>query len=93
MSYPNIWKNIYGDIMDKLKVLSLFSGCGGFDMGVRGGFKFMGHYFNRNPFEITFANDIHPPACDTYDENGFCETCPIRSKTINTATGVLVGFY
>lgn len=55
--------------MGELTVLSLFSGCGGLDLGMRGGFKFLGDYFHRTPFRTIFANDIHPPACDTYDKN------------------------
>mgnify|MGYP001592509687 CR=1 FL=1 len=53
----------------KFKVVSLFSGCGGLDLGMVGGFDFLGRKFSRNPFEIVFANDIHEPACDTYDHN------------------------
>ena len=53
----------------KLKVISLFSGCGGMDLGFRGGFSVFGRNFDRNPFEIVFANDIVKKACDTYTYN------------------------
>ncbi len=41
-----------------LKVISLFSGCGGFDFGV----KLAGH-------KIIWANDIYPPAAKSYIAN------------------------
>ena len=36
----------------KLKVISLFSGCGGMDLGFRGGFSVFGRNFDRNPFAV-----------------------------------------
>ncbi len=54
----------------KLKVVSLFSGCGGLDLGIQGGFSlFAGENkkdFEKNPFEIIWANDFYKPACDSY---------------------------
>ncbi len=43
----------------KLDTVSLFSGCGGLDLG----FLISGH------FNIKFASDINPAAADTYSEN------------------------
>ena len=51
------------------KVVSLFSGCGGMDLGFLGGFAFGGEFYERLPFEIAWANDIDDLACDTYAEN------------------------
>ena len=51
------------------KVISLFSGCGGMDLGFRGDFKVFGKYYEKNPYEIVFANDIVQKACDTYKHN------------------------
>ena len=51
------------------KVVSLFSGCGGMDLGFLGGFAFGGGFYDRLPFEIAWANDIDDLACDTYAEN------------------------
>ena len=59
----------------KLKVISLFSGCGGMDLGFRGGFSVFGRNFDRNPFEIVFANDIVKKACDTYTYNFHSKPC------------------
>lgn len=51
------------------RVVSLFSGCGGMDLGFLGGFEFGGRRFDRLPFEIVWANDLDPLACRTYAEN------------------------
>lgn len=50
-------------------VVSLFSGCGGLDMGFMGGFEFLGQVYDRLPFRIVWANDIKAPACKTYEAN------------------------
>ena len=44
--------------MEKLKVASLFCGCGGTDVGLVGGFDFLGKHYNSNDMEIVYANDI-----------------------------------
>ncbi len=51
------------------KVLSLFSGCGGLDLGFRGGFNFLGKEYNKNNFDIIWSNDIDKNACITYSKN------------------------
>ena len=35
-----------------LKVVSLFAGCGGMDLGFRGGFEFLGKKYPKNKFDI-----------------------------------------
>lgn len=55
--------------MNAVKVVSLFSGCGGFDLGVEGGFQFLGRTYPRHNTEIVYANDIAEKACDIYDVN------------------------
>lgn len=52
-----------------LKTVSLFSGCGGLDLGVTGGFDFMGRSYPKNEFEIIFANDFDKDALSTYSAN------------------------
>lgn len=52
-----------------LKVISLFSGCGGMDLGFTGGFKFLGKKYSKLPFEIIWANDFNAAACTTYKKN------------------------
>ena len=51
------------------RIVSMFSGCGGMDLGFKGGFRFAGSRYPRHPFEIVWANDISVPACNTYRLN------------------------
>ena len=58
-------------------VVSLFSGCGGMDLGFSGGFNYLDTYYDGHQrhfgkkcdtaFKIIFANDILPEACQTYE--------------------------
>lgn len=50
----------------KWTVASLFSGCGGLDLGFVGGFNFLGTLYPEQPFEIVWANEINAEACKTY---------------------------
>lgn len=54
---------------EKFKVISLFSGCGGMDLGFKGGFEFLGTTYPENSFEIIWANDLNKAACRTYQLN------------------------
>ena len=51
------------------RVVSLFSGCGGMDLGFMGGFRFASQSYPRHPFTVVWANDISEPACATYRLN------------------------
>ena len=55
--------------MEKLKVASLFCGCGGTDVGLLGDFEFLGNHYASNDFEIVYANDIDDNACNIFKEN------------------------
>lgn len=55
--------------MEKLKVASLFCGCGGTDVGLLGDFDFLGEYYPSNNMEIVYANDIDDNACNIFKEN------------------------
>ncbi len=55
--------------MGKLKVASLFCGCGGTDVGLLGGFNFLGKEYSSNNTEIVYANDIDPNACAIFENN------------------------
>ena len=55
--------------MEKLKVASLFCGCGGTDVGILGDFEFLGKYYSSNNTEIVYANDIEKTACDIFEKN------------------------
>ena len=50
----------------KFIVVSLFSGCGGLDLGFKGGFKVLGRTYRPKDFEIVWANDFDENACLTY---------------------------
>ena len=54
---------------EPIKVVSLFSGCGGMDLGFVGGFEFLGKQFPKTDFEIVWANEIDKDACETYRKN------------------------
>ena len=53
----------------KYSIVSLFSGCGGLDLGFKGGFDFLGRHYDNHPFEIIWANEINAAACRTYAAN------------------------
>ena len=55
-------KNIY-------KIASLFSGCGGLDLGFIGGFDYLGRHFSRNSVNVVFANDFDSDATTWYNSN------------------------
>ncbi|MCY4151538.1 MAG: DNA (cytosine-5-)-methyltransferase [Aestuariivita sp.] len=50
-------------------VVSLFSGCGGMDLGFLGEFRFLGKTYAPLGNRIVFANDISDAACQTYRQN------------------------
>lgn len=50
-------------------VVSLFSGCGGMDLGFRGGFAFLGKRYAKQPFKVIWANELNQAACRTYERN------------------------
>lgn len=54
---------------EKYSVLSMFSGCGGMDLGFKGGFEIFGRRYKSLPFEIIWANDFDGEACKTYQRN------------------------
>ena len=55
--------------VDTYQIVSLFSGCGGMDLGFLGGFPFGGKFYDRLPFDVVWANDLDDRACDTYALN------------------------
>lgn len=55
--------------MEKLRVASLFCGCGGTDVGLLGDFEFLGKHYASNSMQIVYANDIDDNACNIFKEN------------------------
>ncbi|MDR3566611.1 MAG: DNA cytosine methyltransferase [Syntrophobacteraceae bacterium] len=53
----------------EFSVVSMFSGCGGMDLGFIGGFEVFGRYYGKLPFRIIWANEHNPKACATYRRN------------------------
>lgn len=51
------------------KVASLFCGCGGSDLGLLGGFEYLGKYYKELDFDIVYAVDFDKYAVDTYNRN------------------------
>lgn len=70
--------------MKKLKVVSLFSGCGGLDLG-----------FKQSGYEIIWANDILKDACETYrfniGDHIFCEDITKIDKTLIPNADIVIG--
>ncbi len=53
----------------RLKVASLFCGCGGSDLGMIGGFTYLGKDYERLAFDIVYAADFDSKAVETYNVN------------------------
>ncbi len=69
-------QHAFGFVRDRAKssaerhrVVSMFSGCGGMDLGFLGGFEVFGRSYERLPFEIVWANEHNEAACKTYRRN------------------------
>lgn len=55
--------------MERLRAASLFCGCGGTDVGMRGGFSYLQHFYEDNGIDIVYANDIDKNACNIFEKN------------------------
>jgi len=53
----------------RLKIVSLFSGCGGMDLGIEGGFSFLGKNYKKLNTEIVYATDFDERMCQIYNAN------------------------
>lgn len=81
----------------KYRVISLFSGAGGMDLGFEGGFNFLGKYYQKNNFKIVYAVDIESHAVKTYNSNlePVCrigDVTKIDPKSLPDAEVVIGGF-
>jgi len=63
--------------MGKLKVVSLFCGCGGMDLGMEGGFNFLGNEYEELPFTVSYAADNDAYATTIYNNN-FSSSCQVK---------------
>lgn len=62
--------------MEKIKTISLFCGCGGMDLGLIGGFMYLGNQYHSNPFSIEFAIDFDKYCTKIYNQN-FSKQCVV----------------
>jgi DNA (cytosine-5)-methyltransferase 1 len=70
----------------KLKVASFFCGCGGMDLGIQGGFRFLDKEYNKLSYEVVYAVDNDPYATAIYNSNfkHQCETKDVRDINLKT---------
>ena len=59
----------YREQQARYSVVSMFSGCGGMDLGFMGGFRIFGKRYPNLPFEVVWANDLNEAACRSYKRN------------------------
>lgn len=76
--------------LNKIRIASLFSGCGGLDLGFLGGFTFEGKKYKKHNTIIVFANDIDADAVTCYNSNHLlskkgndCRLADIRDVNAN----------
>ncbi|MFC1788630.1 DNA cytosine methyltransferase [Thermodesulfobacteriota bacterium] len=78
-----------------MKVISLFCGCGGFDLGIMGAFSYLGKHYKKTGHKIIFANDFDKNACSTNEANlgshVLCED--IRKVEEFPAADMVIGGY
>ena len=63
--------------MARLKVASLFCGCGGMDLGITGGFSFLDTDYPRSAFDIVYAVDNDEYCTKIYNAN-FDHKCMVK---------------
>ena len=81
--------------MKKLKVASMFCGCGGVDLGILGGFEYLGKRYAKLPYEIVYALDNDEYCTKIYNDN-FKHKCVVQDiKSLDIASlpdfDVLIG--
>lgn len=80
--------------MNKIKTISLFCGCGGADLGLIGGFNYLGKKYKKLPYEIVHASDIDSKAIKTYSNNFIHKADIIDIKDLsfeNTNADLVIG--
>ena len=61
----------------KYRIASLFSGCGGMDLGSEGGFTYLGKKYKRLSTQTVYAMDFDAPIVDIYNAN-FPHKCEVQ---------------
>lgn len=81
----------------RFKVLSLFSGCGGSDLGLLGGFVYLGKSYSALPFDIVTAIDCDAKAIATYNANFplangvVCRVEDVKASEIEDPIDLIIG--
>ena len=80
-----------------MKVASLFCGCGGSDLGILGGFSYLGKNYKKLDFDIVYSIDFDKKAVETYNENfehkAICgDVCEADFSTIGDIDILVGGF-
>jgi DNA (cytosine-5)-methyltransferase 1 len=60
--------------MERITAVSAFSGIGGMDLGLKGGFTFLDRKYARRSVDIVYSIDNYREACNIYEAN-FNERC------------------
>lgn len=55
--------------MENHRLVSFFCGCGGLDLGFKGGFDYKGEHYKKLPFDILQAYDVDRKCIETYTKN------------------------
>lgn len=83
---------------DKLRIASLFCGCGGADVGLVGGFTFNKKRYSKLPTRHVYASDIDENAIRTYRQNftsdiiSCSDICSVPSEDIPDHDILVGGF-
>jgi DNA (cytosine-5)-methyltransferase 1 len=67
--YKELYPKIQRKDTKELRVVSLFSGCGGLDLGFNGDFDFRNKHYEKNNCSVIFSNDIDKAASHVYNNN------------------------
>lgn len=68
--YPyNFKEEIISTKTQEIKLVSLFSGCGGLDLGFIGGFRFRDQEYPKTKFKVVLSNDFDTSASLVYQSN------------------------
>lgn len=94
---PLIGRSLLSFNVRPIRTVSLFAGCGGFDIGILGGFKYLSELYKPLPFDIIGAYDIDTKAIETYklniSENAeICDLAETNITNLPQADLLLGGF-
>lgn len=82
---------------EKFRTISMFSGCGGMDLGFLGGFDYLGVAYPKLPFELVAAYDNDAKCKRTYEKNfahslSLCDLKAAKVEEFPSADVLIGGF-